>query len=358
MVGRQRAAFTIVELLVVVAILGLLVALLLPAIQSARHAAWQTRCRSNLRQVGLALTMYHDTHGTLPPGWVVGVDDNGIHADRTPGWSWSSLILNHLEQSPLCNQAVRFDETIDSPIHDKARIARIPIYRCPADPFEPTHLAQSPATTSSGLATMASRTLLAQGVFFACASCGSPSPIPIPLDPTPDAPTPDAPSPEAPTSPETPTPTGATVSMAQLGTSNYVGCFGTVPLDEAAAQGGSALVGDGVFYENSRTRFRDITDGLSQTILVGERSSLLGGATWVGVLGSELPAVARVVGVARSTPNPSEGDSCAFGSLHPGTTHFLLGDGAVVSISDAIDPAVFRALATRSGDEPTSGWVD
>ena len=69
---HQRRAFTLIELLVVIAIIAILIALLLPAVQQAREAARRSSCKNNLKQLGLALQNYHDTHSVFPPGGVIG----------------------------------------------------------------------------------------------------------------------------------------------------------------------------------------------------------------------------------------------------------------------------------------------
>ncbi len=103
-----RGAFTLVELLVVIAIIGILVALLLPAIQSAREAARRTQCSNNLKQIGVALHNYHDTHGRFPPGGVHrngGPDQGRWENGSSTSWraSWLLLLLPFLEQEALYN---------------------------------------------------------------------------------------------------------------------------------------------------------------------------------------------------------------------------------------------------------------
>ncbi len=87
--ANSRSAFTLVELLVVIAIIGVLVALLLPAVQAAREAARRSQCQNNLKQMGLALQMYHDTYEVFP----------SASGGGGTGWSWSARILPYFEQS-------------------------------------------------------------------------------------------------------------------------------------------------------------------------------------------------------------------------------------------------------------------
>jgi prepilin-type N-terminal cleavage/methylation domain-containing protein/prepilin-type processing-associated H-X9-DG protein len=91
----KRSAFTLVELLVVIAIIGILVALLLPAIQSAREAARRSQCINNLKQFGIGLLNYHNSHNTFPKGWLVKGSSDGYFANA------NTKILPYLEETSL-----------------------------------------------------------------------------------------------------------------------------------------------------------------------------------------------------------------------------------------------------------------
>jgi prepilin-type processing-associated H-X9-DG protein len=105
---------------------GVLVALLLPAVQSAREAARRMQCTNNLKQIALAFHNYHDVYGTLPPAYIPDEDGQPMH-------SWRVLILPFIEQSQVYER-YRFDEPWNSPHNQQVTSVRIPVYSCPSDP--------------------------------------------------------------------------------------------------------------------------------------------------------------------------------------------------------------------------------
>ena len=129
---RAKRGFTLVELLVVIAIIGILIALLLPAVQAAREAARQMQCANNLKQIGVALLMYHDTYEIFPYGTAVdpaGPPNNGWY------WSWSARILPFLESSALHDPMdlnVRYNQT--HAVNNEAMKAFVRTYICPSAP--------------------------------------------------------------------------------------------------------------------------------------------------------------------------------------------------------------------------------
>jgi len=97
---RQRTGFTLIELLVVIAIIAVLIALLLPAVQAAREAARRTQCRNNLKQIGLAFHNYHDVHQCFPMG-VMGVYYGSPNSADGRQFSWGCYLLPYMDQGSL-----------------------------------------------------------------------------------------------------------------------------------------------------------------------------------------------------------------------------------------------------------------
>jgi prepilin-type N-terminal cleavage/methylation domain-containing protein len=120
---KPNAGFTLVEFLVVIAIIGVLVALLLPATRSSRGAARRAQCSNNLKQIALALRHYADDHKALPPACTV--DENG-----KPLHSWRTLILPYIEQKPLYDR-IDLSKPWDDPVNLEAFKTRVPVYQCP-----------------------------------------------------------------------------------------------------------------------------------------------------------------------------------------------------------------------------------
>lgn len=268
---RVRRGFTLVELLVVIAVIGILVALVLPAVQQARAAARRTQCRNHLHQIGIALHSYHDLHNTLPPGSIV----MGPSFPTQSGWGWSAFILPQLEQSALYDQ---LDFHIGSAAgSNRPLIAHsLPVFRCPSD--------VAPQTISASL------------------------------------------------------PGGGSAEIAH---GNYPG---SEPMLAAL----------------SHTRFRDVVDGLSQSLLVGEWTYVnapIGESTvsWCGLVSDGI-GYQFVASLPHLTLFPGVGvnDSAAFHSRHAGGTHFLIGDGSVQFLGESTDAEVYYALSTINGGEAVS----
>jgi prepilin-type N-terminal cleavage/methylation domain-containing protein len=284
--SATKRGFTLVELLFVIAIIGILISLLLPAVQWAREAARAASCWNNQRQIGLALHNFNDTHRRLPSGWT------GSAPDGPPGWGWCSQILPQLEQGQLYDH-IHFDLPIDDPANQQVRETPLAILQCPSDTVKPVFMIYG------GLG----------NVQYGNMDAGTP--------------------------------------LFNVSRSNYAGVFGTLEIEAAPD------AGDGTFFFQCQLSLADLHDGLSNTLIVGEKHSQLGGSTWTGVIPGANAAMARIVGVADDhTPNHPAHHFDDFTSRHPLGVHFLLGDGSVRRLNNTIPIDVYHALVTRNGNEP------
>lgn len=129
---RSKRGMTLVELLVVMAIIGILIGLLLPAVQMARESGRRTACFNNLRQFGIAIHNYIAREKVFPPGYISKVSDN--HDDLGPGWSWGTMILADLEQTSL-EQQIKFTQPIEATANAECRVRPLPTFACPSDGY-------------------------------------------------------------------------------------------------------------------------------------------------------------------------------------------------------------------------------
>jgi prepilin-type N-terminal cleavage/methylation domain-containing protein len=302
--GSIRRGFTLVELLVVIAIIGILVSLLLPAVQAAREAARRSQCANNLRQFGVAMHNYHTQHGALPFGW----NDHGT--------GWGAMILPFIEQQNLYD-TLTFSESANwgsHPVNELAPGTYLSVFRCPS-----MQQAQHILPHDSGIPGRVPTS------YRACASSTS----------TRDA------------------------------SSSCTAWPGTELSDPGQ---------DGLMYGCSATRFPDIRDGLSNTIMIGESRTDVdfmedGNAMDHWYIGSpQIDAAVCATGAggevseflgSTAVPinNILDAASCghakevSFGSYHTGGAFFAIADGSVHYLSDNIDLALYKALGSRAGGE-------
>jgi prepilin-type N-terminal cleavage/methylation domain-containing protein len=149
--NQDRSAFTLVELLVVIAVIASLAALLLPAVQAAREASRRAQYRNNLHQIGIALHNYHDVAKCFPPGYASAFDSAGN--DTGAGWGWASIALDQMEQVAL-HKSVNFQQPIEAARNASARVNVVASYVCPSDVFKETWTAvtRDPEQLSKGAA--------------------------------------------------------------------------------------------------------------------------------------------------------------------------------------------------------------
>ncbi len=300
----MKRAFTLVELLVVITIIGTLVALLLPAVQAAREAARRLQCTNNLKQIGLAMHNYHAALGSFPCGAAVGYLDTTGGPGGTPTGTregWRVYVLPYLEKRNLFDGYDQETSLIVGVNNEFSKLS-LAIYQCPSDgrqPFDPHR-----------------------------------------------------------------------EDINRWRTSNYVGVSGSKREHTLEGQHCGSYSVDGTLWPKSSVAVRDVLDGTSSTLLVGEQINWL--RVWTaGAYRTNLYGYMNHV-CTFSTKNvrwaintdPEEraymhanpGQTCLFNDIffssrHPGGAVFLWCDGHVTFVDESITLAAFKAIATRSGSE-------
>jgi prepilin-type N-terminal cleavage/methylation domain-containing protein len=303
--AQRRFGFTLIELLIVMAIIGVLVALLLPAVQAAREAARRMSCSNNLKQIGLAAHNYNSVHGCLPAGYLYDTEDE---EGNDPAFGWAVSLMPHLEQYRFCEELGGMKKPLSSIYHADATLAdqellQMSMYTmgCPSD-----WIGQLNEACAFG------------EDYFPVASA------------------------------------------------NYVACAGNLgavfdqPTD-GAFYGNSWIeldeIDDGLsntifFSERSSNAKAAVWVGVGCTNTPAEEGTARTlGRTWTHPNNGNPNYDVYLGGSSSKSPGSGEIEPRGFASYHPGGINVQLGDGACRFISETISIEVFRAKGSIAGGE-------
>lgn len=297
---QVNRGFTIIELIIAALVIGLLITLALPALQAARTNARVTTCANNLKQLAIAMHNYHDTYNVFPPGWI----SHTPYPQEKTSFGWHASILPFIEQGPLydsMNYVVGYGEDAFAAKKSDPSLLAITLYRCPDDVTEPFN------TMRGGFAT-----------------------------------------------------------------SNYSGVHGNMPLPRWAPDGidhfwpGTTITpisSNGVFAWNSKIGIRDMTDGSSNTFMLGERSVSSAAGIWPGVRSNNTETDQVTTS---HVGNEINSGLDAFSSRHSGGAQFAMCDGSVHFINEKISSytngnqpfnlGTFQRLGQRNDGQPVGDF--
>lgn len=302
---RRRSGFTLIEILIVIAIISLMAGLLLPAVQKAREAANRTVCENNLKQIVLAMHKYEGAHKRLPASYLAmieGGDAPGVLFVN--GATWAVLILPNLEQDAAYEKWT-LGSTYYHSVNADARVIPQKVYLCPSrrdtKKYGLSVLHDTPSVCPPGYTT-----------HFAGATADY---AVVANPPTTDAATPD-------------------------------------PLLSQVRR-------HGVFGDSGGRRFADIIDGLSNTAMIGEKHVPVNkyGIGWwdCSTYNGNYPKCWSR-GPGPLITKRTDGASHSFGSAHDSVVGFGFADGSVRSIPSTVSQKVFNGLCTIDGRETEIDW--
>jgi prepilin-type N-terminal cleavage/methylation domain-containing protein/prepilin-type processing-associated H-X9-DG protein len=314
--SRRRRGFTLVELLVVLAILAVLIGLLLPAVQKVREAAARLQCASNLKNLGLASHNYHSDHGTFPPGAVGPIGPLFPRYLQLKHHGLGTYLLPYLEQQALAGQ-YRWDVSWFDPPNQPAVNTQLKIWQCPS--------ARPNRITNGSLPTV---TPPNEVLYNGTAACGDYA--------------------------------GMSQVYAELARRGLIDPPGG-PLNDSGNY-------EGVFPANGTRRLQDICDGTSTTILMAEcagRPQLWQGrkpVPNVWLTGGPWASRNLLWGRGATPDGTAFHGPCAINctndrevySFHTGGANVMFADGSVHFLKAGLSIRVFARLATRAGGEVVS----